>query len=107
MAKIVFSSGEVFNSDAPVSVYEAARELGIISREVIAAKIDGEPRELSTVIDGEAAVQLLTFRDEEGKHIFRHTAAHVMAQAVKRLFPNTKQTIGPATDTGYFQDFDA
>ena len=107
MAKIVFESGEVFNSDAPVSVYEAARELGIISREVIAAKINGEARELSTVIYGEAEVRLLTFRDEEGKHIFRHTAAHVMAQAVKRLFPSTKQTIGPATDVGYFQDFDA
>ncbi len=107
MAKIVFESGEVFNSDAPVSVYEAARELGIISREVIAAKINGEARELSTVVDGEAEVRLLTFRDEEGKHIFRHTAAHVMAQAVKRLFPGTKQTIGPATDVGYFQDFDA
>ncbi len=107
MAKIIFKSGEIFNSDTAVSVYEAARELGIISREVIAAKINGEARELSTVIDGEAEVQLLTFADEEGKHIFRHTAAHIMAQAVKRLYPQTKQTIGPATDTGYFQDFDA
>ena len=107
MAKIVFSSGEVFNSDASVSVYEAARELGIISREVIAAKINGEAKELSTVVDGEAEVQLLTFRDEDGKHIFRHTAAHIMAQAVKRLFPETKQTIGPATETGFFQDFDS
>ncbi len=107
MAKIIFKSGEIFSSDAPVSVYEAARELGIISREVIAAKINGEARELSTVIDGEAEVALLTFKDEEGKHIFRHTAAHIMAQAVKRLYPETKQTIGPATDTGYFQDFDA
>ncbi len=107
MAKIIFSSGEVYSSDTPVSVYEAARELGIISREVIAAKINGEPKELSTVIDGESQVSLLTFAHEEGKHIFRHTAAHVMAQAVKRLFPSTKQTIGPATDTGYFQDFDS
>ncbi len=107
MAKIIFASGEVFTSDAPVSVYEAARELGIISREVIAAKINGEAKELSTVIDGEADVSLLTFADEDGKHIFRHTAAHIMAQAVKRLYPETKQTIGPATDTGYFQDFDA
>ncbi len=107
MSKITFKSGEVFSSDAPISVYEAARELGIISREVIAAKINGEAHELSTVIEGEADVQLLTFRDEDGKHIFRHTAAHVMAQAVKRLYPETKQTIGPATETGYFQDFDA
>ena len=107
MAKIVFQSGEVYTSDAPVSVYEAARELGIISREVLTAKVNGELRELSFVVDGEAEVKLLTFKDEDGRHVFRHTAAHVMAQAVKRLYPTTKQTIGPATETGYFQDFDA
>ena len=107
MAKIRFSSGEVFESSAPVSVYEAARELGIVSREVLAALVNGEPTELSTVIDGEADVRLLTFADKEGKAVFWHTAAHVMAQAVKRLYPETKQTIGPATETGYFQDFDA
>ena len=107
MAKIKFSTGEVFESEAAVSVYEAARELGIVSREVLAASVNGHPTELSTVIEGEAEVKLLTFADSEGKQVFRHTAAHIMAQAVKRLYPNTKQTIGPATDTGYFQDFDA
>ncbi len=107
MAKIKFSSGELFESAAPSSVYEAARELGIISRDVIAASVNGHTTELSTVIDGEADVKLLTFADNEGKLVFRHTAAHIMAQAVKRLYPSTKQTIGPATDTGYFQDFDA
>ena len=107
MAKIRFASGEVFESSAPISVYEAARELGIISREVITAKVNGQLTELSTVVDGEADVALLTFKDPEGKTVFRHTAAHVMAQAVKRLYPNTKQTIGPATDNGFFQDFDA
>jgi len=107
MAKIKFSSGEVFENNAPISVYEAARELGIISREVIAASVNGKLTELSTVVDGEAEVKLHTFANNEGKQVFRHTAAHIMAQAVKRLYPNTKQTIGPATDTGFFQDFDA
>ena len=108
MFKIKFSSGEVFEASEPISVYEAAKAaLGAVSREVLAAKINGEATELSTLIGADADVQLLTFKDEEGKRIFRHTAAHVMAQAVKRLYPNTKQTIGPATDTGYFQDFDA
>ena len=108
MAKIRFSDGQIFESDAPISVYEAARALyGQVSREVLTAKVNGELTELSTVIDGDADVALLTFKDKEGKQVFRHTAAHVMAQAVKRLFPNTKQTIGPATDTGFFQDFDA
>ena len=107
MAKIKFSSGEIFESAAPITVYEAARELGIISREVIAATVNGRLTELSTVVEDEADVKLHTFADNEGKQVFRHTAAHIMAQAVKRLYPSTKQTIGPATDTGYFQDFDA
>ena len=107
MAQIKFSSGEIFNFDGEVSVYEAAQSLGIISREVITCKVNGELTELSTKVSSDADVQLLTFKDEDGKHVFRHTAAHIMAQAVKRLFPNTKQTIGPATDTGFFQDFDS
>ena len=107
MAKINFASGHVYESEGAVSVYEAARALEIISREVLAAKVDGEVTELSTVVEGEANVQLLTYRDPDGAKVFRHTAAHIMAQAVKRLYPNTKQTIGPATDTGYFQDFDS
>ena len=107
MAKINFASGHVYESEGAVSVYEAARSLEIISREVLAAKVNGEVTELSTVVDGEADVQLLTYRDPDGAKVFRHTAAHIMAQAVKRLYPSTKQTIGPATDTGYFQDFDS
>ena len=107
MAQIKFSTGEVFSFDGEVSVYEAAQSLGIISREVITCKVNGTLTELSTKVSGDADVTLLTFKDEDGKHVFRHTAAHIMAQAVKRLFPNTKQTIGPATETGFFQDFDS
>ena len=107
MVKIKFSTGEVYEGAEAISVYDAAASLGIVVREHITCRLDGELRELSAIVDGEAEVTLLTFKDEDGKHVFRHTAAHVMAQAVKRLFPSTKQTIGPATDTGYFQDFDA
>ena len=107
MAKIKFSSGHVYDGEGSITVYEAAKSLEIISREVLAASVNGELTELSHVIDGEADVTLLTYKDPDGAKIFRHTAAHVMAQAVKRLFPATKQTIGPATDTGYFQDFDS
>ena len=107
MAKIIFATGEIYEGEA-ASVYEAAKAtFGSVSREVLGALINGEAKELSTVIDGEAEVKLLTFKDKEGAEIFRHTAAHIMAQAVKRLYPNTKQTIGPATENGYFQDFDA
>ncbi len=107
MKKITFSSGEVYEFSSEVSVYEAASALGIISRDVLTARVNGELCELSTKVSEDANVTLYTFRDAEGKEVFRHTAAHIMAQAVKRLFPNTKQTIGPATDTGFFQDFDS
>lgn len=107
MAKIHFASGESYEFDSAVSVYDAASALGIISREVLTAKVNGRLCELSTIIDSDAEVSLLTFKDPEGKQVFRHTAAHIMAQAVKRLYPNTKQTIGPATENGYFQDFDS
>ena len=107
MAKITFSNGAIYEGEGAISVYEAAKSLEIISREVLACVVDGVATELSHVVEGESEVKLLTFRDEEGARIFRHTAAHVMAQAVKRLYPNTKQTIGPATDNGYFQDFDS
>ncbi len=107
MSKIRFSTGEIYEFDGEISVYDAAAALGIISREVLTARVNGEMRELSTKLSADADVTLYTFRDKEGKEVFRHTAAHIMAQAVKRLFPATKQTIGPATETGFFQDFDS
>ena len=107
MKKITFASGEVYEFENEVSVYEAASAVGIISREVLTASVNGTLCELSTKVSDDATVQLYTFKDNEGKQVFRHTAAHVMAQAVKRLFPQTKQTIGPATENGYFQDFDS
>ncbi len=107
MSKIRFSTGEIYEFCGEVSVYEAASALGIISREVITCKLNGNLTELSTTVTDDADVTLYTFKDAEGRQVFRHTAAHIMAQAVKRLFPNTKQTIGPATETGFFQDFDS
>ena len=106
MFSIKFSDGKVYESEAPVSVFEAAKAAGNISRDVLVARVNGVLTELSTVIDSDADVSLLTFADDDGRHVFRHTAAHIMAMAVKRLYPETKQTIGPATETGYFQDFD-
>ena len=107
MFKITFASGEVYEGAEAISVYDAANSLGIVSREHIVCRLNGELKELSTPVSADADVTLLTFKDEDGKQVFRHTAAHVLAQAVKRLYPATKQTIGPATDNGYFQDFDS
>ncbi len=93
--------------DAPVTVYDAAAAAELISRAVIAARVNGKLCALTQVIDNDADVELLTFEDADGKHVFRHTAAHILAQAVKRLYPAAKLTIGPAIDNGFYYDFDS
>ena len=98
---------QVIEKSEPISVYDAAAEAGIISRAVLAAKVDGKLCALTTLIESDANVELLTFADEDGKHVFRHTASHVLAQAVKRLYPEAKLTIGPAIENGFYYDIDS
>ncbi len=97
----------VLEKNEALTVYDAAQEAGLISRAVLAAKVDGEVCALTTLLADDAAVELLTFADEEGAHVFRHSASHVLAQAVKRLYPETKLTIGPAIENGFYYDFDS
>ena len=105
--KINFGS-QIYESDAPVTVYDAAKEaFGMVERSVIAASVNGETVALNYEIGNDADVQLLTFADKEGAHVFRHTASHILAQAVKRLYPETKLTIGPAIEEGFYYDFDS
>ncbi|MBE6646717.1 MAG: threonine--tRNA ligase [Ruminococcaceae bacterium] len=105
--KINFGS-QIYESDAPVTVYDAAKEaFGMVERSVIAASVNGETVALNYEIGNDADVQLLTFADKEGAHVFRHTASHILAQAVKRLYPETKLTIGPAIEDGFYYDFDS
>ncbi len=92
--------------DAPLSVYDAAAAACLVSREVLAAEVDGKTVALTEVLSADARVKLLTFADEAGRHVFRHTASHILAQAVKRLYPAVKLTIGPAIEDGFYYDFD-
>ena len=71
----------------------------------MAAVVDGQVVDLRTVIDHDCHLQILTFENEEGKRAFRHTASHLMAAAVKKLYPEAKIAIGPATATGFYYDF--
>ena len=105
--KITFNSTEVREFDSPLSVFDAAKEAGLISRAVIAAEVNGELCALTQKLEADADVKLLTFEDEGGKHVFRHTASHILAQAVKRLYPAAKLTIGPAVDNGFYYDIDS
>ncbi len=99
-----------YEADAPVSVYDAAAAVGLASREVYVARVNGTLRDLTYVPDGDCTVKLLTFADPEddgARRTFWHTASHILAEAVKRLYPAAKLTIGPATDNGFYYDFDS
>ncbi len=100
-------NGKDLKIAAPATVYEAAKENDLLSREVIGAEIGGKTVALTEPLSDGDSVKLLTFADEAGKHLFRHTASHILAQAVKRLYPNAKLTIGPAIENGFYYDIDS
>ena len=99
--------GKEIEVSSPATVYDAAKEAGLIDRSVIGAEIEGKTVALTTEVHEGESVWLLTFADEAGKHLFRHTASHILAQAVKRLYPEAKLTIGPAVDNGFYYDIDS
>ncbi|MGD9073672.1 MAG: threonine--tRNA ligase [Desulfobacteraceae bacterium] len=91
----------------PIPAQEALRHLHVANLgKVMAVKIDGESRDLSTLIDSEVALEPIFLESEEGLEILRHSTSHVMAMAVKELFPGVKVTIGPAIENGFYYDFD-
>lgn len=103
--KITLKNGEVREFDAGMSAFDIARELGL-AKVACAAEIDGKVCDMRTCLDKDCALNILTFEDEQGQRAFNHTASHILAQAVKRLFPKTKLAIGPAIDNGFYYDFD-
>lgn len=89
------------------TAYDIAKDISAgLARAACAAKIDGKVCDLRTCIDKDSSLEILTFDDEDGRRAFRHTASHILAQAVKRLFPDVKLAIGPAIDNGFYYDFD-
>ncbi len=77
-----------------------------LARVATAGEIDGEVVDLRTVVENDCELNILTFQDEKGKGAFRHTASHIMAQAIKRLYPDTKLAIGPSIENGFYYDVD-
>ena len=93
--------------DAPVSAADVCKDLSMgLYRAACCCKINGEVKDLRTVMDNDASLEILTFDDLDGKKTFWHSASHLLAQAVKRLFPEAKLAIGPAIDGGFYYDFD-
>ena len=105
--KITLKDGSVKEYDSAKSVYEIAADLSEgLARVACAGEVDGEVVDLRTVLDRDCSLNILTANDPEGLRVVRHTCSHVMAEAVKRLFPEAKLAIGPSIDTGYYYDFD-
>lgn len=93
--------------DSGVSVAEVAKSVGMgLYKSACAAKVNGEVCDLRTVLNEDCKVEILTFDDKEGKKAYWHTASHIMAQAVNRLYPGTKFAIGPAVDNGFYYDME-
>ena len=103
---VTLPDGSTREFPAPVTGAEIAAAIGPgLAKAAIALQLDGRPRDLATVIDHDAAVAIITRDTPEGLEILRHDAAHVMAEAVKELYPETQVTFGPATETGFYYDF--
>ncbi len=105
--KITLKDGTVKEYSAAMTAADVAKDISMgLYRNACCCKINGEVKDLRTVMDGDCALEILTFDDEDGKKAFNHTASHIMAQAVKRLYPEAKLTIGPAIHDGFYYDFD-
>ncbi len=108
MIKVTLKDGSVKEFEKGVSLMEVAESISQgLARNATAATVDGMVMDLSFKLEEDAQVGILTFEDEDGKKAYRHTTAHILAQAVKRLFPDVKLAIGPSIDNGFYYDFDA
>ena len=104
---ITLPDGSVKTFDAPVTVLEIAKSISEgLARNACCGLVNGEVKDLRYEVADDAKVSICTFDDPDGKRAFRHTASHIMAQAIKHLFPETKLAIGPSIEDGFYYDFD-
>lgn len=105
--KITLKDGSVKEYEKAMSVIDIASDISEgLARAACAGEVNGEVVDLRTVIDNDCELNILTFNDEKGKAAYRHTTSHVLAEAVKRVFPEAKLAIGPSIDTGFYYDFE-
>lgn len=105
--KVLLKDGSSKEYAEPMAIIDIAKDISEgLARVACVAELDGEAVDLRTVVDGEHELNILTFDSEEGKAAYRHTASHVLAQAIKRLYPEAKCAIGPSISDGFYYDFD-
>ncbi|MEO0448701.1 MAG: threonine--tRNA ligase [Pseudomonadota bacterium] len=106
MIKVTLPDGAVRDYEDGASPYDVAVSISnSLAKKALAAKVDGELYDLTRPLEGDVELALITAKDEEGLELIRHDAAHVLAQAVQALFPDTQVTIGPVVDDGFYYDF--
>ncbi len=106
--KITLKDGSVKEYAQAMSVFEIAKDISEgLARVACAGEVDGKVVDLRTMVDKDCDLSILTANDEKGLAVLRHTTSHVMAEAVKRLYPDAKIAIGPSIDTGFYYDFEA
>ncbi|NLM73864.1 MAG: threonine--tRNA ligase [Clostridiaceae bacterium] len=107
MIEITLKDGSKKSFEKGTTILDIAKSISEgLARAALAGEVDGEVKDLNTPINKDCQLNLLTFDSEGGKHTYWHTTSHIMAQAVKRLFPNVKLAIGPAIENGFYYDFD-
>ena len=105
--KVALPSGDIKEFENSVNMFEIAKSISnSLAKKAVAAKVDGKLVDMSYILDRDANVEIVTADTEEGEEVIKHSTAHLMAQAVTRLFPGTKVAIGPAIENGFYYDFD-
>lgn len=107
MIKITLKDGSVREYNEGITIKEVAESISAgLARVALAGEVNGEVKDLSYPLENDCTLNLLTFDDEGGRDAYRHTTSHILAQAVKRLYPDAKLAIGPAIENGFYYDFD-
>lgn len=107
MIKVTLKDGSVKEYDKGITVKGVAESISAgLARVALAGEVNGMVKDLDYQLDEDCTLSLLTFDDEGGRHAYRHTSSHIMAQAVKRLYPDAKLAIGPSIENGFYYDFD-
>ncbi len=105
--KITLKDGSVKEYEQAMSVIDIASDISEgLARNACAGEVDGKVVDLRTVVDGDCSLSILTVNDPAGLSAYRHTASHILAEAVKRLYPQAKLAIGPSIENGFYYDFD-
>ena len=105
--KVYLKDGSFKEFEKGISILEVAKGIsGRLAKEAVAGEVDGKVVDLKYIVENDAKINIFKFEDEEGQKVFRHTSSHILAQAIKRLYPEAKLAIGPAIENGFYYDID-